>query len=290
MRVGGIDLLQRIALCLDGFDPMRHIDPVDVILADCVGALALIDPPSGAFWHEGYAVALRAFAVPAVWCEAGRANAAAIITQLLDDAAESDACAISAHVNAQDPRAWPPALCVPLPSALRGPCPAVAARAAVVHGHTRVLDALAARPGIGAVSTARGLDDLARRAASACNTRGFAWCRTALARIGADVDVCSAACDAVMGPWIENGPRVPWDTVAAVRFLGWLCHTDGGAALATAGAAAEIVRCAGHPRRFPSDDGRKGDTAQHARAIAAFFRSLSPDSPLDKTRPAHTRE
>ncbi|AJF97774.1 hypothetical protein TW95_gp1040 [Pandoravirus inopinatum] len=52
MRVGGIHLLHRIMLCLDGFDPLRHIDPVDVISTDCVGALALIDPPSGAFWRE----------------------------------------------------------------------------------------------------------------------------------------------------------------------------------------------------------------------------------------------
>ncbi|AJF97775.1 hypothetical protein TW95_gp1041 [Pandoravirus inopinatum] len=151
----------------------------------------------------------------------------------------------------------------------------MAARAAVVYGNTRVLDVLAARPGIGAVSTARGLDDLVRRAAAACSARGFAWCRTALTRIGTNVDIVGAACDAVMGPWIENGPRIAWNTDAAVQFLDWLCRPDGGGfadALAIPSAAREIIRCAGHPRRFPSDD-HQGNTARHAHAVAAFLES-----------------
>ncbi|QBZ81154.1 hypothetical protein pclt_cds_561 [Pandoravirus celtis] len=276
MRAGGIHLLQRVMLCLDGFDPLRHIDPVDVISTDCVGALALIDPPSGAFWREGYAVPLRAFAVPAVWCEAGRTNAAAIIARLLDDSADSDAQTIAAHANnTHDPRVGVTVLRTPLPSALRGPCPTMAARAAVVYGNTRVLDVLAARSGIGAVSTARGLDDLVRRAAAACSTHGFAWCRTALVRIGANVDIVGAACDAVMGPWIENGPRIAWDTDTAVRFLEWLYRPDGGgfaSVLTMPGTAREIIRCAGHPRRFPSDD-HQGNTTRHAHAVAAFLES-----------------
>lgn len=290
LRVGGIDLLQRVAQCVPEFDPLRHVDPMDVISADCVAALALIDPPSGAFRREGYAVALRAHAVPAVWYEAGRADAVAIVERLLNDATESDALAAVAHANDRAGNTNLPVRRAHAPSVLRGPCPTAAARAAVVHGNVRVLDVLAARSEVRAVATARGLGDLARRAASACSTHGFAWCRGALTRIGTDVDVAAAASDAVMGPWIENAPRVAWNTDAAVRFLDWLSRAEGGATLATAAAAAEIVRCAGHPRRFPSDAGREGDTAQHARAIAAFFRSLSPDLPLDKTLPALTRE
>ncbi|AGO82727.1 F-box incomplete domain containing protein [Pandoravirus dulcis] len=290
LRVGGIDLLQRVAQCVPEFDPLRHVDPMDVISTDCVAALALIDPPSGAFRREGYAVALRAHAAPAVWYEAGRADAAAIVERLLDDATESDALAAVAHANDRAGNTDLPVRRAHVSSVLRGPCPIVAARVAVVHGNVRVLDVLAARSEVRVVATARGLGDLARRAASACSTRGFAWCQSALARIGIDVDVVAAASDAVMGPWIENAPRVAWNTDAAVRFLGWLSRAEGGATLATTAAATEIVRCAGHPRRFPSYADREGDTAQHARAVAAFFRSLSPDLPLDKTPPALTRE
>ncbi|AGO84533.2 F-box domain containing protein [Pandoravirus salinus] len=278
MRAGGIDLLRRVAWRLDGFDPLRHIDPVDVIAADCVGALALIDPPSGAFWREGYAVALRAFAVPAVWHEAGRADAAAIVARLLDDAAESDARAVSASASTQNTCARATARPVPIPSALRGPGPTMAARVAVVYGNTRVLDVLAARPGIGAVSTARGLDDLARRAASACNSRGFAWCLSALGRMGVGIDIVGMACDAVMGPWIDSGPRVAWDTDGVVRFLDWLCHAEDhrfGGVLATPDAVREISRCAGHPRWLITNGHGQGSVARHARAIATFFQSRS---------------
>ncbi|BCU03935.1 F-box incomplete domain containing protein [Pandoravirus japonicus] len=290
LRVGGMDLLQRLAQCIPEFDALRHVDPADAISVDCVAALTLIDPPSGAFRREGYAIALRAHAVPAVWYEAGRADAVAIVERLLDDATESDALAAVAHADDRAGNTDLPVRCARAPSALQGPCPAAAARAAAVHGNVRVLDVLAARPEVRAVATARGLNDLARRAAAACSARGFAWCRSALARIGADVDVVAAASDAVMGPWIENAPRVAWNTDAAVRFLDWLSRAEGGATLATAAAAAEIVRCTGHPRRFPADAGREGDTAQHARAIAAFFLSLSPGPSLDETPPAPARE
>lgn len=245
VRRGGVALLRAIAARVDGFHPTRHVDPVQVIGADATDMLDAIDRPPGAFWRSGYATAVRACRIPAFWHEAGRVNATGVIASFQSRASPATA-----------------AECAP-----------AAARSAAAHGCTGVLDLIAAhRHTRGVVSRAR-LGMLCRRAAAACNPRGFAWCAGALNALGSRVNPVDAATDAVMGPWRESEPCAPWGTQEAVAFLQWL-HAFDSTALRTPEAIVEIIHCATLPRRPMGDRERRA----HTHAVAECLAQLGVDN------------
>ncbi|AVK77232.1 F-box incomplete domain containing protein [Pandoravirus macleodensis] len=245
VRRGGVTLLRALVARVDGFHPTRHVDPVQVIDADAADMLGVIDRPPGVFWRTGYAAAVRACRIPAFWHEAGRVDATGVIASFQSQASPAAA-----------------AECAP-----------AAARAAVAHGCTGVLDLIAAhRHTRGVVSRAR-LVMLWRRAAAACNPRGFAWCVGALNALGSRVNPVDAATDAVMGPWRESEPCAPWDTQKAVAFLQWL-HAFDSAALRAPAAIVEIIHCATLPRRPMGDRERRA----HTHAVAECLARLGVDN------------
>lgn len=245
VRTGGVALLRALVARVGGFHPARHVDPIQVIDADATDVLDAIDRPPGMFWRSGYAAAVRACRIPAFWHEAGRVDAVGVIASFQGQASPATA-----------------AECAP-----------AAARSAAAHGCTGVLDLIAAhRHTRGVVSRAR-LGMLCRRAAAACNPRGFAWCVDALNALGSHVNLVDAATDAVMGPWRESEPCAPWDTQKAVAFLQWL-HALDSAALRTPTAIVEIIHCATLPRRPMGDKERRA----HTHAVAECLAQLDGDN------------
>nr|UDO47468.1 hypothetical protein [Pandoravirus massiliensis] len=253
VRTGDAALMQALAARMHKFHPTRHVDPLQVINVDAADILRVIDPPAGAFWRSGHATAVRACRMPGFWHEAGRAGAVSVIAFFQSESS----------------------------SATAAECAPAAARAAVAHGCTGVLDLLAAHKHTRPVVSRPRLAMLCRRAAAACNPRGFAWCVRELNAVGSRADPVDAATDAVMGPWRENEPCAPWDTQKAVAFLRWL-HTLDSEALRTPVAIVEIIHCATLPRRPMGDRERRA----HTHAVAECLAQLSPREPADTSQSA----
>lgn len=213
IKIGGMALVERIAANVPGFDFVEHCRLRDAIAADCVDAVVALTKDRNE----------RAFCDPAWWRVVGTHDAVNVLGKFIADAL----------ADAGRPHGWtggaPPTLAKRMGWRYGdGPCIAVAAQAAAVHGATRVLQFLFAWAGetdLGTNDAPRAnVEDLVEMAAQAGNTEALAWCLARCVSRGWPADAFSVACDAVVEPHYDRCPdiRVPWDPYRAVRTVAWV--------------------------------------------------------------------
>ncbi|AGO85407.2 F-box incomplete domain containing protein [Pandoravirus salinus] len=263
VKIGGMALVERVAASVPGFDFGKHCALRDAVAADCVDAVAVLAGDCNK----------SVFADPQLWKVVGTHDAVGVLHKFISDAL-SDVGRLHGWTGGA-----PPALVKRMGRRYDdGPCIAVAAQAAVVHGATRVLEFLVACAGESAMGTKdtpqTNIEALTGMAAAAGNTKALAWCLSLCVSRGWHVNASSVACDAVVEPHDDHRSdvRVSWDPYRAVRTVAWLRDHMGNSMVDPIGdgaAAQYTALTAGDGKRLLNQMARYSDP--YCRDMRAVF-------------------